>query len=140
MDPEKVSSLQEQAARSLFEAVNSLDEWQSAEFRFEIVGGYASEATLVDGDPNIVSAPIDIGGWLYELRTEMATPSGPWFTCTLSLTPSGEFGYNFDYDTEPKWDGGPRPSDDEYERDLQEFPRSQEDVPEWFPSNLSERS
>ncbi|MDP0396730.1 hypothetical protein [Tsukamurella strandjordii] len=138
MDAEQVASLQEQVARSLFEAVSgAVEGWKQAEFKFEIVGGYAGEALIVDGDPNLVSAPIDVGGWLYELRAETASPSGPWFTCAVFITSVGEYNFQFEYEAEPEWSGGPRPSLGEYERDLEEFPRSQEDIPSWFPEGHS---
>jgi hypothetical protein len=141
VDPEKVSALQEEAARSLFDRIDgTLNRWEAAEFRFALIGGYASRALSVDsGAANEVRTPVEIGSILRDLRSAMASPSGPWFTCILSVTSKGEFNYKFEYDAEPNWDG-PKPSIGEYERDLQEFPRSREDIPTWFPDDISERA
>lgn len=138
-DIEIVSALQESIAREVFSAANSSGkEWSFATVRYGIVGGYAApHYSIDDGPSNPEPSPVGAYFSLPELRKAMGTDGeSPWFTAVVSVQREGEFRFNFNYEDEPDWYGGPRPSEAEYERDLAEFPRVKEEIPSWFPDSL----
>jgi hypothetical protein len=71
------------------------------------------------------------------LRKAMYQPGkGTWFTAEFRLTREGHFSTDFDVDNEPNWRvpiGAAA-----YARDLRDFPRDKECIPDWLRAAVDE--
>ncbi|MDQ2846814.1 MAG: hypothetical protein M3Y77_10795 [Actinomycetota bacterium] len=60
---------------------------------------------------------------------------GIWFTCVVTVTRGANgkaaFDASFDYENEPSW--RIPPGADAYRRDLERYPRADDQVPPWYP-------
>ena len=85
--------------------------------------------------------PLETDDLLDELREVMySRGSGAWFSATFRVAreASGETSANawFNYDEEPEWNFSVDPV--QYAIDLEDFPRDEENIPDWLRERLSE--
>ena len=113
-------------------------DWQRVYVEYRAVGRYhelGGEVTLSDGTLTEWVATHDITTLFGRLRAGMYREGrGTWFNARYQLDhPSS---YNLEYDREePDWDL--MPPTQAYSDELQMFPRSEEDVPEWLMRRMS---
>ncbi|WP_460695750.1 hypothetical protein [Nocardia thraciensis] len=112
--------------------------WQRLVFDFRVIGRHASPALaakLADGSIQQVGIPKEVSKPLARLRRGMYMERlGTWFTLSLVIDPPATFHAEFDRDSKP---GFPAPlAADQYALELERFPRSDENLPEWFRSKL----
>lgn len=76
-------------------------------------------------------------GYLYRLREALHLPgSGAWYSIRISVTADGRVEADYDYDHEPFFRDGRRPSADDYRRDTTWFLRHEEHTPPWLRERL----
>lgn len=69
-----------------------------------------------------------------DLRREMADPQrGAWLTGKIHIPRTGEATFSFDWMTKPTWGDLGEFEDDFYLDDLRAFPRTPENIPDWYP-------
>lgn len=70
-----------------------------------------------------------------KLRHSMATAcTGTWFIATFRITPGAPMTVSFDYDSKPELPE--EPDRRTYEDEQQSYPRSEENMPDWFKKGL----
>ena len=94
-----------------------------------------------DGTTGGAFIPHEASDLLEELREVMYSRGvGTWFSATFCVTRegSGETSAkaSFNYDEEPKWNFPVDPV--QYAVDLEDFPRDEENTPDWLRERLSE--
>jgi hypothetical protein len=67
---------------------------------------------------------------LRELMYDEAPFRGAWYTAVMTITRTGQFDTEFDYDTKPAFDY--EQEDAGYARDFERFPRNEESTPAWL--------
>ncbi|MFF0342679.1 hypothetical protein [Kribbella sp. NPDC004875] len=83
------------------------------------------------GRSQLRKLPAGLEDHFEELRRTMYQPGkGTWFTARLTVTSTGHFATDFDYDHEPAWSMDVDPQI--YRADLAEFPRDAEHTPDWL--------
>jgi hypothetical protein len=107
--------------------------------------GFVSEAdtVLVDesGTATTVGTPTDAAVAMLHLREDMATPEhGTWLSAVVTLTrePAAaevEMNIHYEYDERPQWHI--EPHDLTYIEDLERHPRSENEIPGWYPRRTS---
>lgn len=117
--------------------------WMSATYSCRLIYMY-SEAELVVTLPSGaiigVYPPFEVADLTPRLRKIMADPeSGAWFEAMWVLTANSERAVStqvaFNYDEKPEWDTVMRPA--QYAMDLEDFPRSPENTPDWLNAQVS---
>jgi len=103
-------------------------------------------AKFADGNTRTVVVPAGVESLTEQVRAAMALPGGgTWFSMKLTMSfwdrardigASADF--SFDYDLEPSWERPVRPS--AYVRDLQDYPRDEDHMPEWLLARVAEAS
>lgn len=119
-------------------------EWSKLEFTDRHLSMYAEgviSVTYADGSKGTALPPRGTSELTEELRKLMYQPeSGTWFSATWMVTrnPDGTLDAKttFNYDDEPNWDDEIHPG--MYGMDLEDFPRSEDNIPEWLSSLLSD--
>lgn len=118
-------------------------DWSKLEFHERRLSMYAEAVMYVthsDGATGTALAPRGTSHLLKELRSLMYQEDvGTWFSATWVIT-KGDAGdvaadASFNYDNEPDWDDDIHPG--LYGIDLEDFPRSEENIPEWLSSLLA---
>jgi hypothetical protein len=112
--------------------------WQRLIFDFMVVGRHANvafAASMADGSMRQLSVPKDLSKLLSRLRKGMyAENLGTWFSLELIVDPPARYHARFNHDTEPAFRTPPAP--EQFTLDQERFPRSDENLPEWFRSRL----
>jgi hypothetical protein len=73
---------------------------------------------------------------LDDLRRATATPGGgAWYTADITVVRGGEVSARYDYDNQPDLHD-PEPSSQTYVDDLREFPRTDENTPDWLQRHI----
>ncbi|WDZ91573.1 hypothetical protein [Nocardiopsis sp. HUAS JQ3] len=115
--------------------------WQEIECTVAMVnnmGQIWSHAVMPDGVKHDFYIPAELSVQFRSLRSAMYIPEkGTWFSAKYTLAPPSSFrvGYNFDHEKEFSQ---PRPDAVDYYEDLQEFPRSAENMPPWLQEKANE--
>ncbi|WP_232662760.1 antitoxin YezG family protein [Pseudonocardia sp. TRM90224] len=109
------------------------DAFRMAELDGIVLAGTSLYRLRVDeGDPEKmrrVSIPYGLDEKLRELRRGMYDPEpGTWYSLHLTLSGDGSFTVEYNYDERP----GASILDDEFTRDLGNFPRAEEHIPGWL--------
>ncbi|MGY6658276.1 hypothetical protein ACXIZN_39555 [Amycolatopsis sp. TRM77291] len=112
--------------------------WQRLIFDFKVIGRQASPAfaaRLTDGSTQQISTPKDVSKPLSRLRKGMyAEGLGTWFSLGLVIDPPATYRAQFDRDTEPTFPSPP--AAEQYALEQERFPRTDENLPDWFRSKL----
>ncbi|MET9271545.1 immunity protein YezG family protein [Kribbella sp. NPDC003557] len=105
-------------------------QWQQVSAVYRATTSYAELDADVDG-AQLDPLPEGLEDQFEELRREMYQPGkGAWLTAKLTVTSTGHFATDFDYDNRPAWS---IPVDEGiYAEDLSTFPRDPEHVPAWM--------
>ncbi|HZX08420.1 immunity protein YezG family protein [Kribbella sp.] len=104
--------------------------WREVTAVYRATSAYAELDADVDGS-QVEVLPEGLEDHFEELRREMYRPGkGTWLTARLTITSTGHFATDFDYNTEPAWS---IPVDERiYKDDLSVFPRDAENTPDWM--------
>lgn len=110
-------------------------DWTKAHLTYRSVSTMGEPQTvfeLSDGSKKaVVVKGFDLRRAFTALRRTMYQPGkGTWFTARFTLTREGHFSTDFDFDGEPQWQAPV--GAEAYARDLEEFPRTPENTPEWL--------
>ena len=112
--------------------------WRRLIFDFMVVGKHVNVAfggRLSDGSTRQVQVPREISEPLSRLRNGMyAEGLGTWYSLDLVIDPPDRYKARFNRDAEPPFRTPPAP--EQYALDLEWFPRTEENLPEWFRANL----
>ena len=112
--------------------------WERLDFEFRATVGIDSASLEVegpDGERRQAMPPGQAVGKMDELRRVMyRRDKGAWFTARLQIERSGHFSAEFDYDGEPDFTPPLTPS--AYALDLDRFPRTEENIPDWLRDKL----
>jgi hypothetical protein len=131
LDPTEQDALVKQIGLALLRAAP--EDWDRVTVDYRAIGRYSEangEITFANNTTGNWVVPPDIAAMFAQLRTGMYRDGrGTWYNAKYRLDhPSS---YNLDYDRdEPQWNRPPPPQ--AYADDLQTFPRSEENVPEWL--------
>jgi len=131
LDPTEQDALVKQIGLAMLRAAP--EDWDRVSINYRAVGRYfEAEGEIVYADDEIGDWPVpqEIAGLFARLRAGMYRDGrGTWFNATYRLDhPSS---YNLDYDRdEPEWRKPPPPQ--AYADDLQTFPRTPDNIPEWL--------
>ena len=136
LDPTEQEALVKQIGLALLRAAP--EEWDRLTVDYRAVGRYAeADGEVVYSDEEIHDWPVpaEITALFARLRTGMYRDGrGTWFNASYRLDhPSS---YNLDYDRdEPDWRQPPPPQ--AYADDLQTYPRTPDNIPEWLMRRVS---
>jgi hypothetical protein len=85
--------------------------------------------------PGQLWLPVFVSGAIRELREAMVDPErGAWLTAEITVPRTGEPTFAYDWMTKPDWPSlGGEFDDALYRDDLEKFPRTPENVPDWYP-------
>ncbi|WP_157773373.1 agglutinin cell wall attachment protein [Brachybacterium vulturis] len=119
-------------------------EWEKLIYTHRAVSMYAREMLYVhrpDGSVDTALAPLAMGKLVKELRSVMYRPGvGAWFTAEWTLVREASGGVSvdveFNYDDEPSWGRPISPSS--YAIELEDFPRDEENTPNWLEQKVAE--
>jgi hypothetical protein len=108
--------------------------WREVSAVYRATTSYAeldADVVLPSGETQLETLPEGLEDHFEELRREMYQPGkGTWLTARVTVTSTGHFATDFDYDHEPAWS---IPVDATiYPADLAEFPRDAEHTPTWL--------
>src|SRR4051812_12447597 len=112
--------------------------WQRLVFEFMAIGRHASAGTgaaLDNGDHQRVPAPRELMKPLGKLRKGMyAEGLGTWYSMHMVIDRPDTFHARFNRDDEPPFRTPPAP--DQYVLDMERYPRTPENTPDWFRARL----
>ncbi|UGT58282.1 immunity protein YezG family protein [Nocardia asteroides] len=116
--------------------------WAAITFSAECttsVSTYDLMIATVDSEPTRHEISQEVYEKVETLRRVMYQPDkGAWFSMVLEITADGEYSTSFDYDGPPKTEQyKPEWTPQTYALDLQEFPRSRTNIPQWLQDKLS---
>ncbi len=108
--------------------------WREVSAVYRATTAYAeldADVVLPSGETQLETLPEGLEDQFEELRREMYQPGkGTWLTAKVTVTSTGHFATDFDYDHEPAWS---IPVDETiYAADLAAFPRDAEHTPDWL--------
>jgi hypothetical protein len=108
--------------------------WREVSAVYRATTSYAeldADVVLPSGETQVETLPEGLEDQFEELRREMYQPGkGTWLTAKVTVTSTGHFATDFDYDHEPAWS---IPVDEGiYAADLSAFPRDPEHTPDWM--------
>jgi len=136
----RVGELQEAAAKLILTSLPS-DGWQRYELAYMEagpVGEIVSEVEDDAGGKTRVPPPKTLNNVLKRLRAEMASPGkGAWLSTHVTVERSGDYNFSYNYDERPQWRFAP--TDEAYIDDLQQYPRSPQSIPDWYPRSARPR-
>jgi len=94
-----------------------------------------SGVKMSDGTVRRWSIPTEIWNKFQDLRGGMYTPgAGTWVEVEYFLDQPGRYSVRYNSDRHPQFKTPPRQED--YAADIAEFPRSEENIPEWLQRGL----
>jgi hypothetical protein len=109
------------------------------EFRFDFAGTVSAgtvslRAIMPSGQVETHQVPDDVMPKVMDLRAKMYSEiAGTWFGLTITSVGPGRYSVDFNNDNEPDT---PDIKPEDYLRDLQQFPRSPDRMPEWLRRKL----
>jgi hypothetical protein len=114
------------------------DGFDRIEAEISIAGGVSSGKKRLyrpDGTYDSVMGKRDSNLRARELREAMYRPgAGTWFTAWFTVTAEGKLSTRFDYDNEPELGHF---AAEAYRADLDEFPRTPQNTPDWLAAILA---
>lgn len=119
-------------------------DWVRLEYEARMLSMYAEGIVTVffsNGEVGSAFPPVSVSEQEEELREIMYIEgAGAWFSAKWTVDRSGDgalrIDARFNYDEEPNWDDDIHPG--LYGVDLEDFPRSEDNVPEWLSGLLAE--
>ncbi len=88
--------------------------------------------TSNEGVTEVVKSPVPMILALKRLRELMAgRGQGAWLSATVTATPDGKCMFDYNYNVRPNWTV--QPADETYIEDLKKYPRSADQIPDWYP-------
>lgn len=113
--------------------------WQRLIVDYRVVGRHSEVSTgvrMADGATVGWDAPPEVWRQFLELRKGMYSEGiGTWVSFEYMVENPGRFKIRYNRDNEPSFDGTPTP--DDFAAEYRWFPRSDENMPEWFRRGLA---
>lgn len=139
LSPTEQNDLLAEIARLLSTVVPQ--SFQLAELNGFVLAGTSGYQLLVDkGDPEKmrrVQVPFGLDEVMRELRRGMYDPErGSWYSLVFELSGDGKYSVRYNFDRRPS----KSILDDEFSRDLSNFPRAEEHIPDWLKELMSTAS
>lgn len=98
---------------------------------------FEMSVSLHSGIPAEMAIPTSVKNGFTKLRPLMYEPDrGTWFSATLVLNSADQRELSFNYDEDPQW--WPDLPPVMYSSDLAEFPRSENNIPDWLREKLAQ--
>ncbi len=115
-------------------------EWEEIVFEYSSLADMAAVDLTVlrsNGRRQRVAPPQSASVGMRRLREGMYLPGkGTWYSARYTIQRSGKYRVDYNYDDEPEF--GFPPSASSYVLDLQNFPRDDENIPDWLREKLRE--
>lgn len=153
MTDDTSKTIQSEIARTFIAAIDG--DWDRGVISGATVGGTGSarhEISRPDGTISRIRVPRSILRSFSKLRELMYQPGrGVWFSAQVEVAPSGDFEFTFNYERrvylspeggdlfEPIAPKDDLLKDDSYVRDLEQFPRDEQFIPDWYPRENAPR-
>lgn len=116
------------------------ENWSELKYTFRATIGTDSSILVVrfqDGSEANRTVPMPVPDAMDDLRRAMYQENvGTWFTATIKIDSSQKYQTDFDYDSEP--DFVPPLAPGSYAEDLEHFPRSEENTPDWLRQKVTQ--
>lgn len=113
--------------------------WHRLVMDFVCIGKYISVATgvkMTDGSVGSWNPPGEAAVLFANLRKGMHQPGrGTWYSLELVIDPPATYSVKYNWDEQPPFRTAPTPED--FSLDLKYFPRTDENIPEWFRHGLN---
>lgn len=112
--------------------------WEAMRFEAWAIGSVMSYElfTLRDGVEEQSIPPMTVFTPLDELKSAAAIPDrGTWLSLIMKLSSGGELTVDYNFDDKPQFDIDI--STDDYELELQLFPRAESSVPAWWRERIA---
>jgi hypothetical protein len=106
------------------------------EIRVHVCANVGSTGITPRADiPGPVWLPVFVTDAIDQLREAMVDPErGAWLTAEIAVPRTGEATFSYDWMTQPDWPNlGGEFEDALYREDLEKFPRTTENIPDWYP-------
>jgi hypothetical protein len=136
--PLDIGQLQVTIARETYRAA-PVSGWRTIVLTYRSAGSFGeadSVAVSADGERTRIGTPTAAILAYRDLRRATAgVAHGAWFTSTMTVGRDGEFEFEFDHRSEPRWTT--RPDDAELLDDLARHPRPAAEIPAWHPGHPS---
>lgn len=132
MNPE----LETRAAQAAYDTVTrGVAAWESATVLFAQVGSVTSldvQVTTPGGEIEYISGRKLLTP-LRELKEASGTDHGSWLSLALTLTPAGQYSFDYNYDEEFHPRSGVDFIPDLYVEEMKKYPRPWAEIPDWHP-------
>ncbi len=116
--------------------------WQRLIMDFMAVGRHVNVAAgvrMADGSTQRFSPPKETAKLFSRLRKGMYVDGvGTWYSLELIVDPPNTYSVKFNRDEEPRFRSAPAP--EQYLLDQERYPRTEENMPEWFRQRLAAAS
>ncbi|MFB9686383.1 hypothetical protein [Amycolatopsis plumensis] len=136
LSPIEQSEILGEIAKTLMNAAPP--NWERLTFEFMSIGkraGVGLGATLDNDTHQQVPVPRELSKPLSKLRRGMyAEGLGTWYSMDMVIDRPDRYRVHFNRDDEPPFQAPPAP--DEYALDQERFPRTPENMPDWFRAKL----
>jgi len=136
LSPIEQNELLGEIAKTLIDAAPP--NWQRLIFDFMAIGKHVSVgmgAALDNGVRQQVPAPRELAKPLGKLRHGMyAEGLGTWYSMDMVIDRPDRYHVRYNRDSEPPFQTPPAP--DQYTLDLERYPRTPENTPDWFQAKL----
>lgn len=109
--------------------------WEVATAVFSSVGSVDSLDTVlrVAGEDQYIREVDEAWDAYGALKEGMADEDGAWLSFCLTMTPGGEYTFDYNYDDQPQARDGVEVIPELYVEDLQKYPRPWAEIPDWHP-------
>lgn len=114
-------------------------EWRKLDLKVTMastVDDFVFATVMYDGTVNPVEMPMEIRRAFVDMRELLYEPGlGTWFSVRFVMDPPDYYRVSFNFDVDPVWD--PPVAPEVYAKDLEAFPRSEENTPAWLRAKLN---
>ncbi|MFT4086755.1 MAG: hypothetical protein QM658_06300 [Gordonia sp. (in: high G+C Gram-positive bacteria)] len=131
---EKAVKIQVELAGLVYESLGEESAWDLAVYSARLLRSFGEDDCSLYSEGRFmkwVRTPGEVADLAVELREEMSSEHGAWYSVSLSMSADGSYSYSFNYDQDPDWDL--RPSLEMYADDLAHNPRPSDEIPDWYP-------
>lgn len=118
---------------------NAPEGWLRIFAEYRAVGNYVESGAGIkwpDGRVTQLALPDAFWNLFWKLRAGMAgQETGTWISSLFRIQQPGTYEVKFNREVEPRWAANPPAA--EFARELEMFPRTPENIPDWFNSRLA---
>jgi hypothetical protein len=137
MNPAEQNDLLGEATKILLGSTPA--DWQRLILDYMIVGkrvNVGGAVRMADGSTQRIKPPRELAPLFSRLRRGMyAEGAGTWYSFRLIIDPPDTYSVQYNWNDEPPFPSVPEP--EQFALDQERFPRSDENMPEWFRRGLT---